>query len=209
MEQGTTVPEILTNLKNRFCGCTHISGSVLINMEATPPVGRELNATDFNFLYHTEQVSGSINLRGIPTTSRIIWPKLRLIRGEELLGYRYALAVLNSSLGEFILPALTQVTTGSVLFSNSGELCNHNTVNWTDILDDGNVSRINTCLNPGQSSKTSSVSMCSSLRCCSNCLNGSHLLCFMCLHSSRLVLFYVKDLLLIECRCKLKDNNNY
>ena len=153
VESGNTVQEILMNLKNRFCGCTHISGSVLINMLSTPAAGRELNATDFNFFYHVEQISGAIQLRGIPATSRIILPNLRLIRGEELLGDRFALAVLNSTIGELILPRLTQITVGDVQFSNSGELCNHNTVNWLDILDGGNVSRINTCLNPSESSK--------------------------------------------------------
>ena len=153
MEQGSTVPEILLNLRSRFCGCTHISGSVLINMASTPSIGRQLNATDFNFLYHVEQVSGSISLQSIPGTIRIILPNLRLIRGEELRGNRYALVVQNSTLGELILPRLTQISRGGVLFENSGGLCNHNTVNWPDILDNGNVSRINTCPNPTQMSK--------------------------------------------------------
>ena len=153
VEQGSTVPEILLNLRSRFCGCTHISGSVLINMASTPSINRQLNASDFNFLYHVEQVSGSISFRSIPATSQIILPNLRLIRGEEVLGKRYSLVVLNSTLGELILPRLTQISRGDVLFEDSGELCNHNTVNWPDILDGGNVSRINTCPNPTQSSK--------------------------------------------------------
>lgn len=124
-------------------------------MEGTPSIGRQLNASDFNFLYYVEQISGSINLRGIPATSQMIFPNLRLIRGEDLLGDRYALAVQNSTLGELILPKLTQISKGDVIFEDSGELCNHNTVNWPDILDDDNgmVSRINTCRTPSQSSK--------------------------------------------------------
>lgn len=155
MEQGSTVQEILSNLRSRFCGCTHISGSVLINMASTPSISRQLNASDFNFLYHVEQVSGSISLQSIPATSEIILPNLHLIRGEkdELRGNRYALVVQNSTLGELILPNLTQISRGDVLFESSGELCNHNTVNWPDILDNGNVFRINTCPNPTQFSK--------------------------------------------------------
>ena len=153
MEQGSTVQEILLNLQSRFCGCTHISGSVLINMASTPSISRQLNASDFNFLYHVEQVSGSISLQSIPDTSRIILPNLHLIRGEELRGNRYALVVQNSTLGELILPNLTQISRGDVFFENSGELCNHNTINWPDILDNGNVSRINTCPTPTQFSK--------------------------------------------------------
>ena len=153
IEQGSTVSEILSNLRSRFCGCTHISGSVLINMENTPPKARHLNSSDFNFLYYVKEISGAVSFRSIPATSWIILPSLHLIRGEELLGDRYALVVLNSSIGEMILPRLTQIKVGDVLFSNSGELCNHNTINWPDIQDSGNVSRIETCLNPGPSSK--------------------------------------------------------
>ena len=153
MEQGSTVEEILSSLQSRFCGCTHISGSVLINMASTPSISRQLNASDFNFLYHVEQVSGSIGLQSIPATSQIILPNLHLIRGEELRGNLYALVVQNSTLGELILPNLTQISRGDVLFENSGELCNHNTVNWLDILDNGDVSRTNTCPNPSQFSK--------------------------------------------------------
>ena len=122
-------------------------------MEDTPAIGRELNASDFNFFYHVEQISGSVNLRGLPATSSIILPNLRLIRGEDLLGNRYALAVQNSTIGELILPRLTQITVGDVLFENSGELCNYKTINWNDILDNGNLTQVNTCSNPGQASK--------------------------------------------------------
>ena len=124
-------------------------------MESTPTEPRQLNASDFNFLYHVEQISGAVSLRSIPDTSRIILPNLYLIRGEELLGDRYALVVLNSSIGELILPRLTQIKEGTVQFLDSGDLCNQNTVNWRDIVDGGNVSNINvnTCLNPGPSSE--------------------------------------------------------
>ena len=80
-------------------------------------------------------------------------PNLRLVRGEDLLGNRYALAVQNSTISELILPRLTQITVGDVLFENSGELCNYKTINWNDILDNGNLTQVNTCPNPGQASK--------------------------------------------------------
>ncbi len=134
-EQGTSVDEVLENLRERFCGCIHISGSVLISMRNFN-ASRQLNSDDFNMFYHLEQVSGAVRFLGIPDTSDIILPNLRIIRAEELVA-QFSLIVEDSIIGRLILPKLTQITRGTVIFQNTGGLCNYLTVRWTDIIDGG------------------------------------------------------------------------
>ena len=98
---------------------------------------RQLNSTDFNMFYRLEQVSGAVRFVGIPDTSDIILPNLRIIRGEELVLGQFSLLVEDSIIGRLILPKLTQITKGSVIFQNTGSLCNYLTVRWTDIIDGG------------------------------------------------------------------------
>ena len=87
--------------------------------------------------YHLEQVSGTIYFLGIPDTSDMILPNLKIIRAEELEGKRFSLLVRLSNIKRFILPRLTEISRGDVLFENTGELCNYLTVNWRDIIDGG------------------------------------------------------------------------
>ena len=98
---------------------------------------RQLTADDFNMFYHLEQVSGTIYFLGIPDTSDIILPNLKIIRAEELVGNRFSLLVRLSNIKRFILPRLTEISRGDVLFENTIELCNYLTVNWRDIIDGG------------------------------------------------------------------------
>ena len=100
---------------------------------------RQLTADDFNMFYHLKQVSETVRFRGIPNTSDIILPNLRIIRGENLIISRYALLIQESMIERFILPSLTQISRGDVLFKNTGSLCNYLTVNWPDIIDAGGM----------------------------------------------------------------------
>ena len=150
-KQGDTIPEILQNLHNRFCGCTHITGSILINLEGPAhEIERNLTEDDFNFLYHVEQISNALRFTSFPQTSRIILPNLRIIRGEDLIADRFALVVQDTNISDLILPKLTQITKGNARFENTGTLCNHRTINWLDILDspiggDVGLETVNSC----------------------------------------------------------------
>lgn len=154
VESGVSAEEILMNLHTRFCGCTHVSGNIRINMDNS--ASRALNETDFDFFYHLEQVSGAILFRDIPITSRIILPNLRLIRGQELLGGEYALSLTNVYIDEFLLPKLTEITRGNVQLNQQEgagvypRVCSFARVNWFDIIDMPDFIRIddNSCTIP-------------------------------------------------------------
>ena len=133
---GSSGEEILQNLRTRFCGCTHVSGNIRINLNND--TSRYLNETDFDFFYHLEQVSGAIFFRDIPRTSHIILSNLRLIRGQELLGGIYALSLQNVDIDEFLLPNLAEITLGNVQLDQAEgypRVCFFARVNWLDIID--------------------------------------------------------------------------
>ena len=119
-------------------------------MASTQLPSRNFTEDDFNFLYHLEQITEVLTFSSIPTTSRIILPNLRIIRGNALLS-GYAMSVMNVHVGEFILPNLTEITHGNVQFDqpSNKRLCNLRRVKWTDIIDDGQLED-NSCISPTQ-----------------------------------------------------------
>ena len=146
--------EILANLHNQFCGCTHITGSMQISM-----IGHEdytnLTEDSFNFLYHVEEISSVLRFENIPTVERIVLPNLRIIRGEELLpteeGRGLSLVLLETRIGAIVLPNLTEVTRGDVRFQNTtSSMCNYRTVNWGDIIDNGQLVEVFACNLPAK-----------------------------------------------------------
>ena len=149
---GDTVEEILTNLHNQFCGCTHIIGSIQIDMFGHDGY-TNLNEDSFNFLYHVEQISGVLRFQNIPTVDRIILPNLCIIRGDDLIptagGRGLALVLLETRIGAIVLPNLTEVTRGDVYFQNTtSSMCNYKTVNWDDIIDNGRLDELGACNTP-------------------------------------------------------------
>ena len=152
---GDTVEEILTNLYNQFCGCTHVTGSIQIDMFGHDGY-TNLTEDSFNFLYHVEEISGVLRFQNIPNVDRIVLPKLRIIRGEELIataeGRGLALVLLETRIGAIVLPDLTEVTRGDVRFQNStSSMCNYKTVNWGDIIDNGGeLVEMSACNTPSQ-----------------------------------------------------------
>ena len=141
--------EILTNLHNQFCGCTHVIGSMQISMSGHEDY-TNLTEDSFNFLYHVEEISGVLRFQNIPTVERIVLPKLRIIRGEELIptleGRGIALVLLETYIGAIVLPNLTEVTRGDVQFQNTtSSMCNYKTVNWDDIIDNGQLVELFAC----------------------------------------------------------------
>ena len=151
---GDTVEEILTNLHNQFCGCTRITGSIQINMFGHADY-TNLTEDSFNFLYHMKEISGVLRFQNIPTVDRIILPNLRIIRGEDRIptaeGRHLALVLWETQIGAIVLPNLTEVTQGDVYFQNTtSSMCNYKTVNWNDIIDNGQLVELLACESPRQ-----------------------------------------------------------
>ena len=149
--------EILTNLRNQFCGCTHIIGSIQINMFGNDNY-TNLTEDSFNFLYHVEEISGVLWFQNIPTVERVVLPNLRIIRGDDLIptaeGRGLALVLLETRIGAIVLPKLTEVTRGDVHFNNTtSSMCNYKTVNWDDIIDNGQLVELLACESPRQEGK--------------------------------------------------------
>ena len=146
---GVTVEEILNSLNNQFCGCTHVEGSIQIDMFGHDGY-TNLTEDSFNFFYHVEEISGVLRFQNIPTLERIVLPNLRIIRGEVLIETAerrsLALVLLNTRIRAIVLPRLTEVTRGDVRFQNTtSSMCNYNTVNWNDIIDNGRLDEVLAC----------------------------------------------------------------
>ena len=146
---GSTIRGVLDELHATFTNCTHIVGNIQIDLssgEQTPPM---LSEDDFSFLHSVEYISGVLRFQNIPAVPRVILPNLRLIRGEESVstsnGHEFVLIISNVEIGALLLPELREISRGDVLFHNSGGLCNYKTVNWLDILSDGELVEQNAC----------------------------------------------------------------
>ena len=144
--------EILTNLHNQFCGCTHVTGSIQINMFGHAGY-TNLTEDSFNFLYHVEEISGVLRFQDIPTVERVVLPNLRIVRGDDLIrtaeGRGLALVLLNTHIGAIMLPNLMEVTQGDVWFQNvTSYMCNYRTVDWNDIIDNGRLDELQACNTP-------------------------------------------------------------
>ena len=156
--QGATIEIILEELSEQFCGCTHITGSIQIDLSTTEDNPLNLTEDSFNFLYYIEEISGVLRFQNISAVPRIVLPNLVIIRGDEQVptseGHRLVLIVRNTEIGELIMPQLREISDGDVLFENTGDLCNYRTVNWPDILNVGELVEVNACdFNSGASGK--------------------------------------------------------
>lgn len=157
--QGSSIADILDELSEQFCGCTHITGSIQIDLSTTEDNPLNLTENSFDFLYHVQEISGVLRFQNISSVPRIVLPNLVIIRGDEQIptseGDRLVLIVRNTEIGELIMPQLREISVGDVLFENTGDLCNYKTVNWADILNEGTQGRmapleVNACVvSPG------------------------------------------------------------
>ena len=90
---------------------------------------------NFSFLYDVREISGYLELNGIPPIARLSLPNLSLIRGENMRSNRYSLAVIGK-IDNLYMPNLIEITRGDVLLLGSSSepyLCNTKSINWTDI----------------------------------------------------------------------------
>ena len=137
---GESVEDILSGLRTQFCGCTHVYGNIRISMTG---LNGNLTENDFNFFYHLEQISGALVLNGIPETTLIILPNLRIIRGQELFGdFDSSVILRNINSSAIIFPKLTEISRGGIFVDQPVDypLCSLALINWRDILDDGEIS---------------------------------------------------------------------
>ena len=139
LDSGDTAAQVFNNLRARFCGCTHVSGNIRISLLGASGI---LDENDFDIFFHLEQISGALYLDNIPVRGKILFPNLRLIRGNELEGGMYAIVIRNISVDEILFPKLTEITRGGVFVEqmNGVKLCNLLRVDWNNILDNGNTS---------------------------------------------------------------------
>ena len=147
--QGSSVELVLAELNEQFCGCTHIIGSIQIDLSTTETNHTALVEDDFNFLYYVQEISGVLRFQNISAVPRIVLPNLVIIRGDEQVptseGDRLVLIVRNSEIGELIMPQLREISDGDILFENTGNLCNYKAVNWVEILNNGRLVEVNAC----------------------------------------------------------------
>lgn len=154
--QGDELDEILADLNDRFCGCTHVTGNIRIDLAISGGPSRNLTEDDFNFFYYVEEISGVLTFQNFPPLPSLTIPNLRIIRGDDTIptieGYGLVLSVTDSQIAEFYLPRLSEITHGDVLFREVGPLCTYQRVNWNDILNDGMFINENTnCSVEGES----------------------------------------------------------
>ena len=135
---GSTVQTILNDLRDTFCGCKRIGGSVNVFFPPMLTDSYSLTEDDFNFLYHVEEVGGGVSFFNVPPIDRLALPELVLIRGNSLASGGYALSLVNSQVDKFVLPKLVEITVGSMQLRNS-TWCGYYTVNWEDIFEAGSV----------------------------------------------------------------------
>ncbi|XP_042566103.1 epidermal growth factor receptor isoform X2 [Clupea harengus] len=129
---------------------------------------------DLSFLRSIEEVSGYV-LIAVNFIESIPLENLRLIRGHTLYENRFALTVMSNydrnfssptmnitrGLRELPLHSLTEIHKGGVKITHNHLLCNIDTIQWKDIVNNGDLVSI----------KSSFANFCQG--CDSSCYNGS------------------------------------
>uniref|UniRef100_A0A673KRW5 Receptor protein-tyrosine kinase n=1 Tax=Sinocyclocheilus rhinocerous TaxID=307959 RepID=A0A673KRW5_9TELE len=119
---------------------------------------------DLSFLRSIEEVGGYV-LIGINYVDVIPLENLRLIRGHSLFDGKYGLAVHYASTGTkisyFFLLYLAEILKGGVKIAHNPLLCNVETIQWLDIVQDDSDVNVSGGTDP----------QCK--RCDSGCFNGS------------------------------------
>nr|XP_040147897.1 epidermal growth factor receptor isoform X2 [Ictidomys tridecemlineatus] len=102
---------------------------------------------DLSFLKTIQEVAGYV-LIALNTVERIPLENLQIIRGNVLYENTYALAVLSNygenrtGLRELPMRNLQEILHGAVRFSNNPVLCNMESIQWQDIVDNDFMSNM-------------------------------------------------------------------
>lgn len=133
LTQLGTFEDHFLSLQRMFNNCEVVLG----NLEITY-VQRNY---DLSFLKTIQEVAGYV-LIALNTVERIPLENLQIIRGNALYENTYALAVLSNyganktGLRELPMRNLQEILIGAVRFSNNPILCNMETIQWRDIVQD-------------------------------------------------------------------------
>ncbi|XP_065206948.1 epidermal growth factor receptor isoform X2 [Planococcus citri] len=124
------------NLRDRYTNCTYVDG----NLELTWLQNENF---DLSFLQYIREVTGYVLISHVDV-SRIVLPKLQIIRGRSLFKLNiqeaeFALMVTLSKMNSLEMPALRDILHGNVGFFNNYNLCYTKTINWEEILSGANA----------------------------------------------------------------------
>uniref|UniRef100_A0A8C4WQQ7 receptor protein-tyrosine kinase n=1 Tax=Eptatretus burgeri TaxID=7764 RepID=A0A8C4WQQ7_EPTBU len=164
-------------LRKTYSNC-HV---VLGNLEITN-IGPD---KDLSFLKSIREVSGYV-LIGINEIDYVPLDNLRIIRGSKLHEEKYALSVLlnyrkhgPNGVKELRLTSLTEIQNGGVYIRENKHLCFQETIDWRDIVKDGNNVTVTTesacppcndsCHNHCWGSETRHCQKFTKLRCVTQC----------------------------------------
>ncbi|XP_077592656.1 melanoma receptor tyrosine-protein kinase-like isoform X1 [Stigmatopora nigra] len=128
------------NMLRMYANCS----VVLDNLEVT----YTLEHQDLSFLHSIQEVGGYV-LVAINEAPTVALPELRLIRGQNLYEGKYALLVMSNynrsqsaaalnltgGMSRLLLSNLTEILRGGVKMSHNHFLCNVDSIQWGDIVD--------------------------------------------------------------------------
>ena len=130
---GSTTSQRLADLRRHFSGCKVVDGSINI---ALPDPASVLEDSAFDFLCHLKEITGLLRVINV-TMLHFDLPNLILIRGRHLTLSGNALEMQTSSMDSF-LGNLREISKGHMSIHDS-QWCGHMSVNWADILEDGQL----------------------------------------------------------------------
>ena len=126
----------LRNVQEQFKGCSHINGSIIINLENE----QNLTNEDFEFLSCLESISGVLSFENLFLAEQIVIPNLRRIEGNGLNpSITASLRISNVTDGDVIFPNLTRITRGNAYFNVTNDMCGYLGINWSMILVNGEL----------------------------------------------------------------------
>ena len=127
----------LREIQDQFKGCTHVNGSMIINLDDEP---NGLMNGDFEFLSRLESISGVLVFENLILVEQIVIPNLQRIEGNELIaGTTASLRVSNVFDGDIIFPNLTRIERGDAYFNITNDMCGYRGIDWTRILVNGRL----------------------------------------------------------------------
>ncbi|XP_057671890.1 epidermal growth factor receptor isoform X1 [Diorhabda carinulata] len=127
------------NLKDRYTNCTYVDGNLELTWLQEPN-------QDLSFLQSIREVTGYVLISHVDV-KKVVLPNLQIIRGRNVFlmniaNEEFTLIVTMSKMMSLELPALRDVLKGDVGFLNNYNLCHIKTINWKEIISDGNFSYV-------------------------------------------------------------------
>ncbi|XP_065178092.1 epidermal growth factor receptor-like isoform X2 [Sycon ciliatum] len=116
---------VIDRMRLLYENCTRILGTLVIN--------KLEDGDDASFLSTIEEVYGYVDI--YDTSAAIIpLPKLRIIRGQQLLSGVYALSIVNNHIQYFSAPLLRSIEKGNVHIASSANMRCSQKIGWVDMM---------------------------------------------------------------------------